>query len=489
MSLPSSRPPNVISIMADDIGIGDFGCYNSESRVPTPSIDRLAAEGVRFTDAHSASAVCTPSRYGVLTGRYCWRSQLEYSVLFGYEPPLIEPARITVASLLKQAGYSTACIGKWHLGLGYSAKPGEDVDFTAPLPWPSQTAREFEEKIDLTQPVTGGPTELGFDYFYGTSGCPTCQPPYGFIENDRFVITPTEYRETQPFAGRSGYHAPGWEHRDADPKIAAKAVEWIEGQADSDEPFFLYLASDAAHEPCVEEVVPEFARGQSDAGHRGDLVWLYDWMVGEVMHALDRTGQADNTLVMVTSDNGALPGDRFGDGAGDFAGYHTYGHRSCGDWRGYKAHIWEGGHREPLIARWPGQIEAGSTCDELVALNDLMATCAAATDQELPPDAGPDSVNILPALLGETTHEPLRESLVHHSGQGVFSLRAGRWKLIHESLGSGGWPPPTGERPVPGGPGQLYDLSEDPAEGTNLWHERQDIVRGLRAHLDELRAR
>ena len=228
MSAPQN--PNIIFIMADDMGYGDVGCYNPQSKIPTPNMDRLAHEGMRFTDAHSPSAVCTPTRYGVLTGRYCWRSALKSSVLFGYEPPLIEPERLTAASMLKAAGYHTACIGKWHLGLGYSAKAGEEIDFDRPLPW-ENAEREFEEKIDFSQPLKGGPTELGFDYFYGTSGCPTCQPPYGFIENDRFVIEPSVYHDDPVFTSRPGMMAPRWRHQNADPEIARKAVEYIEQRA------------------------------------------------------------------------------------------------------------------------------------------------------------------------------------------------------------------------------------------------------------------
>ena len=469
--------PNIVFIMADDMGYGDVGCLNPESRIPTPHMDRLAAEGVRFSDAHSPSAVCTPSRYGVLTGRYCWRSPLERGVLYGYEPPLIEPERLTVAAMLKAVGYHSACIGKWHLGLGYSAREGSEIDFARPLPW-EDAGREFEEKIDFGAPLTGGPTELGFDSFYGTSGCPTCQPPYAFIEDDRFETVPSVYHDTPALFGRKGMMAPGWQHKDADPHLTRRAVAYIESRAGATDPFFLYLSSDAPHEPCEDSVTPDFARGRSRAGPRGDLVWLFDWMVGEVMSALERTGQADDTLIVVTSDNGALPGDRL-PGASGMAAYRTYGHSSCGDWRGYKSHIWEGGHREPLLARWPGHIEPGSRSDELVCLIDFMATCAAITGFELPDDAAEDSVDILPALLGETSGQPLREDLIHHSVTGAFSLRRGDWKCIFGTRGSGGWPPPADGLPDPSGPGQLYDLAADPGEQVDLWDERQDVVTEL----------
>ena len=388
--------------------------------------------------------------------------------------------------MLKNAGYDTACIGKWHLGLEYSTQPGKHIDFDAPLPWPNAT-REDEESIDFTKPITGGPTELGFDYFFGASGCPTCHPPYGFIENDRFVEVPSVYREKFWYTGRPGMTAPGWDDKEPDPTFSRKAVRYIERRAESDKPFFLYLTTSSPHEPCLVDVVPEFARGKSEAGPRGDMVWLVDWVVGQVVDALDRTDQADDTLIMVTSDNGALPGDRkqpLSDEDTVDARYHTYGHKSCGDWRGYKAHIWEGGHREPLIARWPGRIEPNTVSDQLVGLNDLMATCAAITDRELPNDAAEDSVSILPALLGEQLDDPLRSDLIHHSGTGAFSIRQGPWKCIFDTHGSGGWPPPSDGLPAPGSPGQLYNIADDPSEQVNLWNERADVVAQLRVLLE-----
>ncbi len=480
--------PNIIFIMADDLGYGDVGCFNPNSKIPTPNVDRLAWEGIRFTDAHSPSAVCTPTRYGVLTGRYCWRSELKHGVLYGYEPPLIEPNRLTVAALLKNAGYNTACVGKWHLGLGYSTKPGQEIDFDRPLPWGDAT-REEEEKIDFSQRLEGGPTALGFDYFFGTSGCATAQPPYGFIENDRFVEAPSVYRDKFWYTGRPGMTAPSWEDKDVDPTFVRKAVEYIEAQAESEDPFFLYLTPSAPHEPCLEGVVPEFARDKSQAGPRGDLVWLVDWMVGQVLDALDRTGQGENTLVIFTSDNGALPGDRKHGADGETAEerYNTYGHRSCGDWRGYKAHIWEGGHREPLVARWPGKIQPGAVSDELICLTDFMATCAAIVDRELPDGAAEDSFNALPVLLDEAAGGPIRESVIHHSCFGVFSIRRGDWKLVEGTKTSGGWPPPRGGRPEPGAPGQLYDLKDDPREQNDLWERHPDMVEQLTALLDAYR--
>ena len=482
---PRGKQPNMVVIFADDIGYGDFGCYNSDSKIPTPHIDRLAAEGMCFHDAHSASAVCTPSRYSLMTGRYCWRSELKRGVLYGYEPPLIEPDRLTVASLLKEAGYHTGCIGKWHLGLGYSTRPDRYVDFGRHLPW-SNAARELDEAIDFCAPIEGGPLDLGFDTFFGTSGCSTCQPPYGFIDGRHFVEAPSVYDDDPPFTGRAGIKAPSWDHKEADPTFARKAVEYIEARADEDAPFFLYLAPSAAHEPCTDEVTPEFARGKSDAGPRGDLVWLFDWMVGQVMDALDRTGQAESTLIMISSDNGALAGDRVKEGDGVV--WRTYDHASCGDLRGYKAHIWEGGHREPLVARWPGRVAAGSSCDSLCCLTDLIATCADIVGSTLPAGAADDSVSLLPALLGKQDATPSGRTVVHHSGTGVFAVRQDDWKAVFGTTGSGGWPPPRGAQAEAGTRGQLYNLADDPHEEHNLWDERPGVVVRLGRELDQCKA-
>ena len=230
--------------------------------------------------------------------------------------------------------------------------------------------------------------------------------------------------------------------------------------------------------------MPDFARGQSSAGPRGDLVWLVDWMVGEVMDALERTGKTDETLIFVTSDNGALPGDRI-QGDSSPMPYHLYDHKSCGDWRGYKAHIWEGGHREPLIARWPGVIAPNTETDTLTCLTDVMATCAAIVGTEVPDDAGQDSCNILPALLGEAIESPLREAIVHHSSTGVFSIRHGDWKLILGTQGSGGWPPPRDGGPKPDAPGQLYHIYDDPSETNNVWETYPEIVERLTVLLEK----
>ena len=465
--------PNIIVILADDMGYGDVSCYNPEGKIPTPHMDRLAAEGLRFTDAHSGSAVCSPSRYGLLTGRYAWRTRLKRGVLGGYGPPLIEKGQPTLASILRAQGYLTACIGKWHIGANFFDKEGKST-------W-------REQQIDFTARIADGPCAVGFDEAFWHAGCGTAAPPYAFIENERFVPNTFAFQEMPH--GDDGMVQEGWSNADADPTLAAKAREFIKKSSRGEQPFFLYLAPNAPHEPCVEKVVPEFARGKSEAGDRGDLVWLFDWMVGEVMRELAATGQADNTLVIVTSDNGGLAGDfDFNENGRRRANpgrnyiFKTYGHESSGPWRGHKAHTWEGGHRVPFIAWWPGQVPAAASTDSLTSLNDLMATFASLTGASFPAGSAMDSIDQLSILLGNS-EQPPRRSIVNHSSFGTFAYRSGPWKLIEGTQGSGGWPTPRDQPADPGSPGQLYNLDEDPTESDNLWEERPDKVAELQQNL------
>lgn len=460
--------PNIVFIMADDMGYGDAGCYGA-TRIPTPNIDRLASEGMRFTDAHSASAVCTPSRYGVMTGRYCWRSRMTRGVLGGFGAPVIEPDRMTVASMLKSRGYATAAVGKWHLGLGWATKDHGPLD-EGRFGWEIDG---FD--VDYSKPITGGPTTLGFDYFFGISGS-LDMPPYCFIENDHTVGIPEVEKEPYNTQQSKGLMTPGWRDDQVDVTFATKAVQFVENHtAESPaQPFWLYLTPSAPHRPCM---APDFMKGRSQAGNRGDMVALYDWVVGELLATLQRLNIADNTLVIVTSDNGARLACADG---------NDYGHKSCGDLRGQKADIWDGGHREPLIVRWPGRVKPGITCDQTVCLLDFMATFAAVVGAQLDDDDAPDSYNILPAILGQADR-PIREAIVHHSVSGMFSIRQGPWKLIL-GLGSGGFSKPRDVKPAPGRPGgQLYNMADDPAETQNLWRTKPDIVERLTALLASYR--
>ncbi len=453
------KAPNIVILLADDMGIGDLACYNKDSKIPTPNMNRLAAQGLRFTDAHTPAAVCSPTRYGLLTGRYCWRSRLKSGVLQGYSPALIEPGRLTLAALLKRHGYVTACVGKWHLGLGKAAP------------------------TDYKGKLIPGPGTAGFDYFFGIPAS-LDMPPYLFVENDRPVEAPTaqiEGSEMRRKGGggfwRGGAIAPGFRHADVLPKITEKAVGFIEKQAQAapGRPFFLYFALTAPHTPWLPT---EKYRGKSKAGYYGDFTAQVDASVGAVLDALDRLKLADDTLVILTSDNGAhwTPED-----------IRIWGHLANWFLRGQKADIWEGGHRVPFIARWPGRIRPGGTSDQTVCLTDLLATCAAVVGAKLPPDAGEDSYSLLPVLLGEHKGGAVREATVHHSGSGLFALRQGDWVFI-DGLGSGGFSAPRTEKAAPGGPtGQLYNLRTDPSQRNNVFLQNSDVVKRLRALLRRYR--
>ena len=463
--------PNIVYILADDLGYGDVAYQNPQSKIPTPNLDRLAAQGMRFTDAHDPTAVCTPTRYGILTGRYCWRSSLKRGVLGGFSPPLIEPGRLTVAALLKQHGYSTACIGKWHLGLSWAAKAGAtSVELKA-------------EQIDFTKAISDGPCTRGFDYFYGISAS-LDMPPYVFIENDHTVVVPTDHQEAQKgqFV-REGPKAPNFRFDEVLPILTTKAMAYISQHAGSGpkQPFFIYFALNAPHTP----VAPATAfRGKSRAGDYGDYVAEVDWTVGEILRSLDERKLADNTLVIFTSDNG--PEKTAYDRA------QQYKHYSMGDLRGVKRDIWEGGHRVPFLGRWPGNIKPNSISNEVICQTDLLATVAAIIGAKLPDNAGEDSYSILPALLGQKLDRPLREATVHHGASGTFAIRQGNWVLIDAPSGDGNKEPQwfKEERGYQAHrfPGELYDLSQDSSERRNLYGERSDKVRELKALLEKYKA-
>ena len=440
----SGRNPNIIFIMADDMGIGDTTVYNPQSKIPTPHMEKLADQGVIFTDAHSPSSMCTPTRYALLTGRYCWRTWLWRGVYGGYNRPLIKKGRMTIASLLKQHGYATACVGKWHLGWDWGLKEGRTAD---------EDGDYGQFNIDFAKPIKEGPLQRGFDYFFGTSGCATDDPPMCFIENDRTVGIPSEICPVDPAnEDRELLMVPGWRHEDADIEFTKKTVGFIEKHVKNNpkSPFFVYFPLSVPHIPWFP---PDMVKGKSGAGPRGDQVVLADWSLGEVMKALDKLDIADNTLLIFTSDNGPRKG--------------VNGHESSWHYRGEKGDLWEGGHRMPFIARWPENIKAGTTCDELTCFTDMMATFAAIVGADLPRDAGQDSFNILPALLGKKLDKPIRHSLVHHNGQ--LAIRRGDWKLIAGIRGNGT------ER----GRKELFNLKADPDEKNNLLKERPEIVERL----------
>jgi arylsulfatase A-like enzyme len=457
--LAAPSRPNIIWIMADDLGYGDLSCLNEGSKIQTPNMDRMASQGVTFTDAHAPSAVCTPTRYGVMTGRYCFRSPLKHGVLGGGSAPLIAPNRLTVPELMKQHGYTTAGFGKWHLGLEWITKDGKPV-------------LDDMSNVDFAQPFKQGFTARGFDHYYGISAS-LDMPPYTYLENDRATELPTGMSEGKPFPvnWRRGPIAPGFKHQEVLGRLTEKATGWIDNWAKSKsaKPFFMYFPLTAPHTPVVPR---ERFRNITGAGDYGAFVNEVDWTVGQVFETLKRAGADDNTLVILTSDNG--PERQMEERKKEFQHFSAY------HFRGHKRDIWDGGHRIPFLARWPARVKAGTKTDELICLTDLMSTCAAVVGAKLPYNAGEESYNVLPAIVGEKRGKPIREAVVHHSSWGSFGIRQGEWKLLQvRGVGDG---PPSKDTSLP--PGQLYNIVEDFGETNNLYEKRPEIVKRLSAVLD-----
>ena len=466
--------PNIIYILTDDHGYGDVSHLNPDGSIPTPHMDRLAREGITFTSAHSGSAVCTPTRYGILTGRYSWRSRLKEGVLGGLSPRLIEPGRMTVASLLKDQGYHTACIGKWHLGMDWVVKEGKSV---------TELGVESADQVwnvDYEKPIANGPNAVGFDHFFGISAS-LDMVPYTYIENDRVTAVPDHDNDFPWFLGRErrtrrGPTAQGFDVADVLGEFSRRAVAYIEERAaaENPRPFFLYLPLASPHTPIVPT---EDWQGRSGVNYYADFTMETDDAVGQVLHALDRLNLTENTIVVFAADNGPSP-------ESDFDELAAVGHYPAGPFRGHKSDLLEGGHRVPHFVRWPGRIAPGARYDHPVSLNDLMATCADIVGVSLPDNAGEDSVSQLPVWLGQTT-ESDREMVVVHSVFGFFALRQGKWKLLL-CPGSGGWSAPRHGSPairdLP--PVQLYDLENDPREQNNLYAQHPERVQSMIAQLE-----
>jgi arylsulfatase A-like enzyme len=460
------RRPNIVLFLADDLGYGDVGCYNRDSKIPTPRLDRLAAEGIRLTDAHAPAAVCSPTRYALLTGRYAWRTRLKSGVLIPWERPLIEEGQMSLPVYLKRQGYTTACFGKWHLGWQWPTKDGQ----------PPRSGADRLSNVDFSRPIGQGPTTRGFDRFFGVD-LPN-YPPYCFIEQDRTVGLPTAVND--PEFNRPGPMLPGFKQADILPEITRRAVEFVERSGP--EPFFLYFPFTSPHYPVAPAA--DF-RGKTPVGDYGDFVFQTDACVGQVLDALARKGLADNTLVIFTSDNGPEVDREVMIGA--YERIRKYGHASMGPLRGVKRDCWEGGHRVPFIARWSGKIPAGATSDELICHVDLFAAIAAAVGAELPAAAAEDSVNVLPALLGAKRDQPLRDGLILHSGKGRFAVRQGDWVLIDAASGDDNrelqWFKDLRGYTDHDQPGELYNLRLDPTQGDNRYAAEPDRVREMKAYL------
>ncbi|MCX7045901.1 MAG: arylsulfatase [Candidatus Sumerlaeota bacterium] len=447
------KRPNILYIICDDLGIGDVQCFNPEhGKIQTPNIDRLASQGVMFTDCHGGSSVCTPTRYGILTGRYAWRSRLQSGVLdLADAPPLIAEDRLTVPALLRWYGYHTACIGKWHLGYTFDLKDGEKA--------PAKNKKAPGEKklsagVPVGTHVQSGPTTRGFNYFLGFSHARAIST---LIENDRVV------EEIEPI--------------EMLPRLTRRAVEYLgerAAAAKSGKPFFLYLPFNSPHTPILP--TKEW-QGKSGINAYADYVMQTDACVGEVLAALEKNGLAENTLTIFTSDNGCSPAAKIGE-------LQKSGHEPSAMLRGYKSDIWDGGHRIPFIARWPGKIKAGTRASQLVCLTDLMATCAELMGERIPDGAGEDSFSFLPDLLG--SGHSARRDIVHHSIKGFFSIRNANWKM-ELCAGSGGWGAPNdGEALKQKLPAiQLYDMAKDIGEKTNVQADHPDIVARLTKMLEK----
>lgn len=445
------KQPNIIFILADDMGYGDVSYFDNNSKLKTENLDRMAQEGVVFTDAHSSSSVSTPTRYGILAGRYNWRSTLKNNVLYGYDKALIPADR----DMLRKNGYTTAGIGKWHLG------------------WDWDNIDAGKDKVDFSKPVQNGPTTRGFDYFYGFCGS-LDMAPYVYIENDMPTSLPDRetVNEGKYSWWRKGPTGADFVHEEVLPNLVDRACNYIKEKAKADQPYFLYLPLPAPHTPILP--TEEF-RDKSGIGEYGDFVLMVDAMVGKVLQAVKESGEDGNTIVVFTTDNGCSP-------AAGIKEMEAQGHRPNSIYRGHKADLFDGGHRIPCILRWPEGTKPHEV-RQTVCLTDFYATFAAINGYKLMDSEGEDSYNLLPAIVSETEIDPIREATVHHSIDGQFTIRQGDWKLLL-SASSGGWsaPTPTDTLALDSLPPiQLYNMKDDPSETTNVEAEHPEIVSRLRA--------
>ena len=479
-----ARNPNILVILADDLGYGDVGCYNPQSKVPTPHLDRLAREGMRFTDAHSPSTVCTPTRYSLLTGQMAFRINYR-SVFAGVGGPcLIKENQLSLPQMLRARGYATALMGKWHVGLSFLDKEGQRI---------TQGGVEGVQLIDYSRAIPDAPIHRGFDRFFGTACCPATDFLYAFIDGDRIPVPPTGMLDKSklpkhPYANdnRAGMIAPDYDLEEVDLVFLRKSREFLEAHVKQSpgKPFFLLHSMHAAH-------LPSFAakqfRGSTKAGPHGDFIHELDFIVGELMATLAKLGVADNTLVIFTSDNGPETTSVIHMRA-------DHGHDGARPWRGVKRDNWEGGHRVPFIARWKGNIAPGSTSTQTICLTDLMATCAAITGATLPDNAAEDSFNLLPVLLGKDGGRPVRDYTLHQTISLALAIRQGPWKYLdHRGSGGNGYDKGELQRfalpdAAPTAPGQLYHLATDPGETNNLYFKEPEMMAKLKSLLESSKA-
>ena len=478
--------PNILFILADDLGYGDVRCYNSESKVPTPHLDQLAEEGILFTDAHSPSTVCTPTRYSILTGRMAFRTGMRGVFTGAGGPCMIEKDRMTIGGMLQNKGYTTSLYGKWHVGMTFFDKDGKPIN---------KNGLEAVQRIDYSRAIPDAPTHRGFDYFFGSVCCPTTDWLYAFIDGDRIPVPPTKIIDRSPLPkhpyskdNRPGMIAPGYSMEEIDLQFMEKSLSFLEEHSKKRKgsPFFLFHSAQAVHLPSFP--ADQF-KGKTKAGPHGDFIFELDYIVGKLMAALDKHGFADNTLVIFSSDNGPeVPTV--------LSMRQDYKHDGARPWRGVKRDNWEGGHRVPFIARWPGKIKPGTRSSQTLSLTDLMATFAAITNVKLPQEAGEDSVNMLPALIGSDEGKSIRKYTLHQTISLALAIRRGPWKYL-DHKGSGGnnydragrWGMKKYIVPEkePEAPGQLYNLDTDPGETNNLYFKRSEIVKELKNKLEEFK--
>ncbi len=482
-SKAKDKLPNIVIIYADDMGYGDLNCQNSKSKIPTPNLDQLASEGMRFTDAHSSSGICSPSRFALLTGTYHWRRQHDIVGAFG--TPFFKDSDITLPQVLKTQGYTTACIGKWHLGWDWPFinEPSGEV-----MQWGNLQEVYLPEDIDWSEPIAGGPLSRGFDYYFGDGTINF--PPYAWVENDRIIEVPTEEMDIDSIGFdtkegewefRPGPKIKGWNPYKVLPTLTQKTVEWISEQEENI-PFFLYFALPCPHAPIIPN--NEFD-GKSQAGGYGDFIVQTDWVVGQILNALKENGYEDNTLIIFSADNGPE--------AYAWKRAENYGHYSMGDFRGLKRDVWEGGHHVPFIIKWSGQIKEGSISDEVISQLDIMASLASITGIELPENAAPDSYNFLPVLKGEKHHTPYREATIHNTYESKWGIRKGDWLYINSASG--------GHREMPESfkklrgytdfdtEGLLFNMKDDPEQRINLYDKYPERIKEMDKLLQEYRER
>jgi arylsulfatase A-like enzyme len=475
-----SQLPNILLILADDLGYGDVSCYNPRSRIPTPHIDRLARQGIRLTDAHSPSTVCTPTRYSLLTGRMAFRTGMRGVFTGAGGPCMIEQGRLTLPQMLREQGYATACIGKWHVGMTFHDKQGNPLN---------RNGLEAVKLIDYSRPIPDSPIHRGFDHFFGTACCPTTDWLYAFVEGDRIPVPPTGIVDRRPLPkhpysrdNRPGMIAPGFDLEEVDLLFLEKSRTFLENHLRDhpDQPFFLFHSTQAVHLPSFPADV---FKGTSAAGPHGDFILELDHIVGELTRTLKKLGVARNTLVIFTSDNGPEVTTTIQMRA-------DHEHDGARPWRGMKRDNWEGGHRIPFIARWPGRIQAGSQSDQTACLTDVFASCAAIVGARLPNAAAEDSYDLSPVLLGSQGEEAVRQYTLHQTISLALAIRRGPWKYL-DHKGSGGnsyandrLKPFALPETAPDAPGQLYHLEQDPGETTNLYFKYPVIVQELKAQLE-----